>query len=90
MEYMENNPQNMENEAPFRTEEQDEKKSVLVIGEKGFSIILFLVGLVALYLAFQLWAKVDAPKISSAAGVPVIVTGTWWKFKAQKSVAWDT
>lgn len=49
----------------------------LIIGEKGFSVVLLLLGIAALALSLELWSRMSAPKISSAAGVPVIVTAAW-------------
>ena len=59
------------------TPEESAVETPLIIGEKGFSIILLLLGIIALGLSLELWSRVPSPKISSAAGVPVIVTATW-------------
>ncbi|WP_434309485.1 tripartite tricarboxylate transporter TctB family protein [Hominifimenecus sp. rT4P-3] len=49
----------------------------LVSGEQVFTIILCLTGLVAFLLSLNLLAKVKAPKISSAAAVPLFVSFLW-------------
>ncbi|MBQ6773999.1 MAG: tripartite tricarboxylate transporter TctB family protein [Synergistaceae bacterium] len=49
-------------------------------GEKVFAFILLLIGCLALYLSINLWFSISthkAPRISSAAVVPVIVSSLW-------------
>ena len=49
-------------------------------GEKVFAFILLLIGCLALYLSINLWFSISthkAPRISSAAVVPVIVCSLW-------------
>ena len=56
------------------------KEHPLEAGEKVFSIILLLVGAVALKLAIDLWFSIPlrrGPRIASAAAVPVFVAGLW-------------
>ena len=55
----------------------EEKKPILAPGEKIFTLILFLSGIGAVILAVQLWQKVDGPKSSSAAAVPLFVAVVW-------------
>lgn len=50
---------------------------VLAPGEKLFTLILLLTGMIAVVLAVQLWQKVDGPKSSSAAAVPLFVAVVW-------------
>ena len=48
--------------------------------EKVFAVILLLIGCIALYLSINLWFSIStqkAPRISSAAVVPVIVSSLW-------------
>lgn len=76
-----------------------ENNHALRAGEKVFSIILLLVGCVALYLSINLWFAIStkhAPRISSAAALPLFVSSLWvllslwtviknFRLKAQKS-----
>lgn len=61
---------------PSDTKEKKENIE-LVSGEQVFTIILFLTGLFAFILSLNLLAKVKAPKISSAAAVPLFVSFLW-------------
>ena len=48
--------------------------------EKVFAVILLLIGCIALYLSINLWFSIStqkAPRISSAAVVPVIASSLW-------------
>lgn len=56
------------------------KEHSLEAGEKVFSIILLLVGAVALKLSIDLWFSISlrrGPRIASAAAVPVFVSALW-------------
>ena len=56
------------------------KEHSLEAGEKVFSVILLLVGCVALYLSINLWFSISlrrGPRIASAAAVPVFVSALW-------------
>lgn len=46
-------------------------------GEKVFHVVLFAVGLLAFILALQLWFQMSEPRISSAAALPLFVSGAW-------------
>ena len=46
-------------------------------GEKGFQIILFLTGLIAFGLSLNLLGEITGHKISSAAALPLFVSGSW-------------
>ena len=56
------------------------KEHPLEAGEKVFSFILLIVGLIALKLSVDLWFSIPlrrGPRIASAAAVPVFVSGLW-------------
>lgn len=56
------------------------KEHPLEAGEKVFSFLLLIVGLVALKLSVDLWFSIPlrrGPRIASAAAVPVFVSGLW-------------
>lgn len=56
------------------------KEHQLEAGEKVFSVILLLVGAVALKLSIDLWFRIPlrrGPRIASAAAVPVFVSALW-------------
>ncbi|MBQ6971270.1 MAG: tripartite tricarboxylate transporter TctB family protein [Synergistaceae bacterium] len=56
------------------------KEHPLEAGEKVFSFILLIVGLIALKLSVDLWFSISlrrGPRIASAAAVPVFVSGLW-------------
>jgi len=46
-------------------------------GEKVFHIVLFLLGLFAFSQAFALWQQIPQPRESSAAALPLFVSGVW-------------
>ncbi len=46
-------------------------------GEKAFQIILFIFGLIAFGLSLNLLGEITGPKISSAAALPLFVSGSW-------------
>ena len=50
---------------------------ILAPGEKLFTVVLLLTGIIAVILAVQLWQKVNGPKSSSAAAVPLFVAVVW-------------
>ena len=52
-------------------------QSQLQSGEKVFHIFLFAMGLFAFILALQLWFQMSEPRISSAAALPLFVSGAW-------------
>lgn len=56
---------------------QQENKPVLEAGEKVFSLVLLIVGLVALGLSLELWSRMSEPKIASAAALPLFVSILW-------------
>ena len=56
---------------------QQETKPVLESGEKVFSLVLLIVGLIALGLALELWSRMSEPKIASAAALPLFVSILW-------------
>lgn len=56
-------------------------------GEKAFQVILFLTGLLAFGLSFNLLGEVTGPKISSAAALPLFVSGSWTLLALQ--VIWE-
>lgn len=53
------------------------KEHPLEAGEKVFAVILLITGLVAFALSLELWGRMKEPKISSAAAVPLFVSGLW-------------
>lgn len=56
------------------------KEHPLEAGEKVFSFILLIVGLIALKLSVDLWFSISlrrGPRIASAAAVPVFVSALW-------------
>lgn len=56
------------------------KEHPLEAGEKVFSAILLIVGLIALKLSVDLWFSIPlrrGPRIASAAAVPVFVSALW-------------
>ena len=56
------------------------KEHPLEAGEKVFSFVLLIVGLIALKLSVDLWFSIPlrrGPRIASAAAVPVFVSGLW-------------
>lgn len=55
----------------------EQKVVTLAPGEKVFAYVLLAFGLACVFLSAKLWAKMDAPKISSAAAVPMIVSCLW-------------
>ena len=54
-----------------------EKKYPLAPGEKVFAVVLLATGLAALGLALELWFRMSAPRISSAAAMPLFVSALW-------------
>ena len=54
-----------------------EKKYPLAPGEKVFAVVLLVTGLIALGLALELWFRMSAPRISSAAAMPLFVSALW-------------
>lgn len=71
-----NNSKNIE--LPQTNEEASpEEKAVLAPGEKVFTVVLLILGLIAFLLSLQLWFKMDTPRISSAGALPLFVTGLW-------------
>ncbi len=56
------------------------KEHPLEAGEKVFSFILLIIGVIALKLSVDLWFSISlrrGPRIASAAAVPVFVSGLW-------------
>jgi hypothetical protein len=53
------------------------EKPVLAPGEKVFSVVLFVLGLVALGMALELWMRMSEPRIASAGALPLFVSGVW-------------
>lgn len=53
------------------------EKPVLEAGEKVFTVVLLVFGLIAFAMSLQLWMKMSEPKISSAGALPLFVTGLW-------------
>lgn len=56
------------------------KEHSLEAGEKVFSFILLIVGIIALKLSVDLWFSISlrkGPRIASAAAVPVFVSALW-------------
>ena len=56
------------------------KEHSLEAGEKVFSFILLIIGVIALKLSVDLWFSISlrrGPRIASAAAVPVFVSGLW-------------
>lgn len=50
---------------------------MLSAGEKVFAVALLLTGLVAFGLSLELWLRMNEPKISSAAAMPLFVSTLW-------------
>lgn len=46
-------------------------------GEKGFALILLLLGAAAFAMALALWRRMSAPRAASAAALPLFVSGLW-------------
>ena len=56
------------------------KEHSLEAGEKVFSVILLIIGIIALKLSVDLWFSISlrrGPRIASAAAVPVFVSALW-------------
>jgi hypothetical protein len=53
------------------------KKHPLEAGEKVFAVILLVTGIIALVMSLELWGRMKEPRISSAAAVPLFVSGLW-------------
>lgn len=70
----EKNNQDMENQ---QEKTAPEEKFVLEPGEKVFSVVLFLLGLVTLGLSLKLWFRMSPPRVSSAAALPLFASGVW-------------
>ena len=68
---------NNTNEQNRDLEQPPKANNLLQPGEKGFQIILFAFGAIAFALSCMLWNKVSAPKVSSAAALPLFVSGLW-------------
>lgn|GEM_PF-388086 len=65
-------------ENPEAAQPQDSlPKPDLQPGEKVFTVALFLVGVFFLIQSLMLWGRVEAPKISSAAALPLFCSGLW-------------
>lgn len=56
---------------------EGERKPALAAGEKAFAAVLLLAGLVAFGLSLELWTRMSEPRISSAAALPLFVSGLW-------------
>ena len=56
-------------------------------GEKVFQIILFLTGLIAFGLSVNLLGEITGPKVSSAAALPLFVSGSWTLLALQ--IIWE-
>lgn len=54
-----------------------EKRPILASGEKAFTVTLLVLGLIAFGLALELWLRMSEPRISSAAALPMFVSGLW-------------
>lgn len=54
-----------------------EEKAVLEPGEKVFTVVLLVFGLITFTLALRLWLRMSSPRISSAGALPLFVTGLW-------------
>ena len=65
----EKNEQNAENSG--------EKQAELRAGEKAFTIILFLAGVFLFYHSIKIWLRLNPPRVSSAAALPLITSGLW-------------
>lgn len=63
--------------AGSNSEASREAKPVLEPGEKVFTIVLLVCGLIAFGLALQLWLRMSQPRISSAGALPLFVTSLW-------------
>lgn len=72
MNNMKDNPSNAQ-----AKNNQRENKPVLEAGEKVFSLVLLIVGLIALGLSLELWSRMSEPKIASAAALPLFVSILW-------------
>lgn len=56
---------------------QQEPKLILEAGEKAFTIVLFVLGLIAFGLALQLWLQMSQPRSASAGALPLFVSILW-------------
>ena len=65
------------NQGTEPAETPEEKKYILEPGEKVFAVVLFALGLVALFLSLKLWFKMPQPRVSSAAALPLMASGVW-------------
>lgn len=68
---------NEEKENITMEEQPREEKAVLAPGERVFSVVLLIVGLVAFGLALELWLRMSEPRISSAGALPLFASGVW-------------
>ena len=67
-------------ETDAETEAPKEEKAPaedLKSGEKVFTIAFFLVGVFFFWQAIQLWIRMDPPRASSAAALPLFTSGIW-------------
>lgn len=71
---------NLENTLDEIKEEKVEIKTDLEAGEKVFQIVLTLIGAFFVYQSLKLWQVVSAPKVSSAAALPLFVSLVWTIF----------
>ena len=54
-----------------------EKQAKLRAGEKAFTVVLFLAGVFLFYHSLKLWLRLNPPRSSSAAALPLITSGLW-------------
>ncbi len=47
------------------------------VGKKTFDLILFFSGLVFFFLSLKMWFHMEEPRLSSAAALPLFVSGIW-------------
>lgn len=52
-------------------------KATLRSGEHAFTALLLACGLFALVVSLQLWFQMSEPRVSSAAALPLFVSGLW-------------
>jgi archaellum biogenesis protein FlaJ (TadC family) len=74
---MEQENKNITEEKVTASGTPQEEKPVLAPGEKVFSVVLLILGLVAFGLALELWTRMSEPRIASAAALPLFATAVW-------------
>ena len=65
------------NQEQAPVESVQEEKVPLAAGEKVFAVVLLILGVAALGLSLELWFRMSAPRISSAAAMPLFVSAMW-------------